>query len=275
MATSTSTRDRLIAATGLPLAWVEGVLRILRQEGFLQTGGRGGGKSAVHYDSRQFALIMLALAAPRLAEVVPAVKLLKDLPFQEEIPAGISHEPFPILQEQVANWIENAAVARRLGKPWTDDGLRRLLAWQINVCLEVGVAFITYEPAQGERIDTVYAKGPVLYPSLRRHTILTGEVLLAFGELWADTQLERERLAIRASSAKAGSENKNADTSPKVPASSTNQFPAKGSGAVASSEANGETASGEVSVSGGTGHDSMHEPDLFNHAGGFRCLTMT
>ena len=274
MATSTTTRDLLASSTGLSPAWISSLLRILQEVGLIPVGKRGGGRAAVHYDSRQFAIVMLGLMAPRLADAVAAVTLLKDLPFHHEQPAGQEAEPYAVLLDQIANWIEGAAVAHRLGKPWDDGSLRRLRAWNLDVCLETASAYVVDEFREGERVVTAYSKRSGPSPGLRRHTILNGNVLLAFGELWADTQLERERAAIRKASAKAASENENAGSSPKEPASVTNQSPAKGSEAVASSDTNGGVARGEASSRDRTDHDSDSEPDLFHHAGSARCLTL-
>jgi len=285
MASSTITRDRLLSSTGLDRAMVDSLMRALRDEGVLPRAGQGGGKGAVHYNSRILALLMLSLAALRPVDAAAVAMRLRDFRFQSHSHEDRGSRPYEILGDELANWIEGAASAARLGKSFTDESLRMLRSWQLNICLESSVVFISVDYQEGEATDTIYAGDSPASPGLRRHTILNGEVLLAFGELWADTLISRELAALRKPSAatqelsaRAEPENVNAGyLCQEAPASTNNQSHlASGTDGFSTSDTNGTGSGRQSSDRGGIGHDSFgDEPDLFSRSRSVPCLTMS
>lgn len=229
MATATRTNELLPPILGLLFSTVERLLRALREAGLLPVGKPGGGKGSAHYDAYNFAYILLGLAGLMTSDAPEAVLALRSLPLRGQQPKPVkAKSALPTLEDQLAAWIKNAGAARRHGAAWDPEAEAVLRSWTMELCLNPLHAIITAQTGEGETV-IVYAAEPTdSVPGVRRLTVISGDVLLAVGELLADTEKQLDQARANASP-----ESKNAGhPCQKVPALLGDQPRANGTGSV-------------------------------------------
>ena len=191
VATATRTNELLPPILGMLFSTVERLLRALREAGLLPFGKPGGGKGSAHYDAYHLAYILLGLAGLAPSDAPEAVLALRSLPFfgPPSMPEGVK-PPLPTLEDQLADWIKGAGAARRHDATWFLEDKAVLQSWTMQLCLNPLHALITIQPKEGEdEIQILYAADPeASVPGVRRLTVISGDVLLAVGELLADTE---------------------------------------------------------------------------------------
>ena len=189
MATATRTNELLPPILGLLFSTVERLLRALREAGLLPVGKPGGGRGSAHYDAYHFAYILLGLAGLMTSDAPEAVLALRSLPFRGQQPEPVgAKSALPTLEDQLADWIKNAGAAPRHGAAWTPEAKAVLRSWTMELSLNPLHAIITAQTGEGETV-IVYAAEPTdSVPGVRRLTIISGDVLLAVGELLVDTE---------------------------------------------------------------------------------------
>ncbi len=189
MATGTLVNERLPSVLGILPSTLERLLRALQVAGLLPKGQPGGGrKGAAHLKDLHLSYVMLGCAGLQPSEAPDAVRSLRSVPWRwtnnasQDVGAAL-----PTLEDMLAYWIDRVAQPYRQGGQWFPGALVVLRSWQIQLCLAPLHAIITVQTTAGETTH-VYAADPTLAPGLRRLTILSGDVLLAAGELLADTE---------------------------------------------------------------------------------------
>ena len=189
MATGLQVIARLAPLLGLLSSTLERQLRAQRLAGQLPTGRPGGGKFSAHFEAQHFANIILGLAGSEPSDApAAAVELLRLMPLLNTVnpPTGVP-QPLPALEDQLADWLASIAEAYRRGGQDQRDIVATFRSWEISLCLNPRRAEILTDVAKQRWI--VYASGdsPLAPLALRRVTVLHGELMLAAGELLADS----------------------------------------------------------------------------------------
>lgn len=117
MATSAQVIDQLASVTGFLPSTVTRLLRVLRAVDLVPTGGRGGGKSSVHFEVGHLAYVLLGMAGHHSSDGPEAARMLAALPYTSASPltdeqkATLAKAPRPCgtLEESLAAWIRFAA----------------------------------------------------------------------------------------------------------------------------------------------------------------------
>lgn len=189
MATGTLAAERLPAEFGLLPSTVERMLRAEQVAGLLPIGRPGGGrKGAAHLDALHLAYVMLGCAGSQPSEAPDAVMKLRALPLysSHNLPKDVG-APLPTLEDQLAHLIYGAGAARRADAKWFPDALAILQSWELEMSLDPLFAVIRAQTSAGES-RCVYSVDPTPRPGLHRKTTLSGNVLMAMGELLVDTE---------------------------------------------------------------------------------------
>jgi len=145
--------------------------------------GKGGGKSAAHYDARHLAAVLIGLAAVRPGAAPDAVEELGSLPYLE---CGYApNPPLPTLQAMLADQLCRIVDAMFSGQRAEATTTGRYRAMEVSFCFKpLRATIVGYH---GSRIIYAYATEPGPKWALRRVTILSGDLLVAAAELLADT----------------------------------------------------------------------------------------
>jgi len=189
MATGTLVNERLPSVLGILPSTLERMLRALQVAGLLPKGRPGGGrKGAAHLDSLHLGYVMMGCAGWQPSEAPDAVRQLRALPHYRSFnaPADVGG-PLPTFEDQLAHTIWGASAARRADTVWFPDAEATLRSWELQMSLDPLFAVIQVETSAGESRQ-IYSVDPSPRPGLRRQTIVSGDVLMAMGELLADTE---------------------------------------------------------------------------------------
>ena len=189
MATGTLVTERLPSVLGILPSTLERMLRALQVAELLPKGRPGGGRGgAAHLGMLDLAYVMLGCAGLQPSEAPDAVMQLRGLPLFKSFNAPDDvGAPLPTLEDQLAHSIDGAAAARRAGCQWFPDAVAVLQSWELQMSLDPLFAVIQVQTSAGETCQ-VYSVDPTPRPGLRRQTVLSGHVLMAMGELLADTE---------------------------------------------------------------------------------------
>jgi hypothetical protein len=134
----------------------------------------------------------------------------------------------PTLEDQLANWIGDIAEALGRGYPASDPGFDPIRSMKLALCLNPRQAIVTVGPDGPGQTTIVYAADPGPTLAMRRLTILSGELLMAAGELLADSNeqiaaIECMQFLASSQPAKAGAGQKYAGSARTEPASFRDQ----------------------------------------------------
>ena len=193
MATGTLATERLPPVLGILPSTLERMLRALQVAELLPKGRPGGGRKggAAHLDKLHLAYVMLGCAGLQPSEAPDAVMRLRGLPLFKSFNAPNDvGAPLPTLEDQLADSIHGAGAARRAGGNWFPDAAATLQSWELQMSLDPLFAVIQVQTSAGETCQ-VYSVDPTPRSGLRRQTVLSGHVLMAMGELLADTEKQR------------------------------------------------------------------------------------
>ncbi len=211
MATALQVIGRLAALLGLLPSTLERQLRAQRLAGQLPTGRPGGGRVSAHFEAQHFANVILGLAGAEPSDAPDAAVALRAMSLQDDWnpPPGAT-VLLPTLEDQLAEWLDVIAEAyRRGGQAW-DMVAATLAQWEMSLCLRPRQAVIAIGLV-GDPTQRVISYGAgddeARAAALRRVTVLHGELMLAAGELLADsTEQIKAIAAIQPQPAKAGAE---------------------------------------------------------------------
>ncbi len=213
MAAITHTLASLPQSLGGSTSNLERLIRALRVARLLPLGKPGGGKGAAHYGAIHLAYILVGHAGQLPSDAPEAVRALRSLRWMRHpLPEGVL-EPLPTLEDMLADWIVRAGRARREGGAWLPESEAVLRSWTMQLCLNPIQAIITVRREDGKKHAIVYTNDPMApHPGVRRLTVISGDVLLAVGELLADTekQLATTPSLLDQAHAKASPESKSA-----------------------------------------------------------------
>lgn len=190
MATGTLTIERLPPVAGILPSTLERMLRAMVVANLLRKGRPGGGKKggAAHFELLELAYIMFGFAGLQPSDAPRAVMMLRGLPYYGSIdPSDEAMPPLPTLEDQIAHSIYGAGGARRNNATWFPDAVAALRSWELQMSLDPVFAVIQVDTTAGQSRH-IYSVDPNPRPGLRRQTILSGDVLMAMGELYADTE---------------------------------------------------------------------------------------
>lgn len=190
MATGTLVNERLPSVLGILPSTLERMLRALQVAELLPKGRPGGGRKggAAHLEPLPLAYVMIGCAGLQPSEAPNAVLKLRALPYYGSFnPPDDVGTPLPTLEDQLVHLIIGAGAARRNNATWFPDAIAALRSWELQMSLDPLFAVIQVETSAGETRH-IYSVDPNPRPGLRRQTILSGDVLMAVGELWADTE---------------------------------------------------------------------------------------
>lgn len=202
MATGLQVIGRFAPLLGLLPSTLERQLRAQRLAGQLPTGKPGGGRFSAHFGAGHLANVILGLAGPEPSDAPAAVEALRLMPFQPDfstVPANMP-QPLPTFEDQMAYGIGAMAEACRLGGMAHVGKAAAYRTIQLSLCLNPRQAVIAFGPPDPKQVVICYAIGDAPL-ELWRVTILRGSLLVAAGELLADT-IEQTK----AQPAKAGAE---------------------------------------------------------------------
>jgi hypothetical protein len=185
MATGLQVIGRLAPLLGLLPSTLERQLRAQRLARQLPTGRPGGGKFSAHFEAQHFVNVILGLAGPEPSDAPAAAAALRLMPLQtaKNPPPGVP-PPLPALEDQLADWLAVIAEAYRRG----GKDLRAIVAtfqdWELSLCLNPRRAVIQTDVSKQRVILYAIEDAPF---ALRRVTVLHGNLMLAAGELLADS----------------------------------------------------------------------------------------
>lgn len=249
MSTGPQVLERLAPICRMHLATGERYFAELRAAGIIPKSGKGGGKSAVHFESLHIAYAILSFGAPQPGGAVDAAKRLGELwPVEDKTPS---------LLYFLTNKITDRAKHVLHGDTkYLSDPAQ---GWELTLCLDPLEAWMSWTAKDGSEQRLRYAvKQPDQYPllrgflppeinrGLRRLTIITLDVLNAAAELWADTIARQQNLPIPTAPA---AETENAALAGAAPIQDRNPIPA-----TSKREHRGERGISQALSSRGPGH---------------------
>jgi hypothetical protein len=225
MSTGPQVRESLAPICRMHPATVERYFAELMAAGILPKSGRGGGKSAVHFDSLHLAYSILSFGAPTPGGAVDAVRKLAGL-FPESAQPGDAS-----LRTILAGEIETRA--RYILQGQADKISEDPHKWELTLCLDPVMVWMTWM-VEGAEKRRKYLESPQLnLPSMkhpqdanrgiRRLTIITVDVLNAAAWLYADTLARQQNLPIPTAPA---AETENAALAGAAPIQDRNSIPA-------------------------------------------------
>lgn len=194
MSTAAQVIDRLAPLLGQLPSTVDRYLRADRSARFVPSGGRGGGKNSAHFEDHDIAKVLMSFAGLQPSDGPDAIRQLRGLPYRGSQNHPDVAPPLPTLEDQIADWIRKVARPYTLGEHWLPDSLEILRSWQIQLCLNPRSAIIQFGVGDAPAVH-IYAADATEGPAMRRLTLLTGDVLLACAELYADTVIQRNAVA--------------------------------------------------------------------------------
>lgn len=238
MATSAAVIQGISQATGLRPSGIDRVVRSLRDADLVPKGGRGGGKSAAHYEVHHLANVLMALASADPINGAAAVQELRPLcrVLQLDADGRPIGPPRPDGEPKFNTFGEFMDFNIRFWANLGDRGQDRespifnSQSWEICLCLRPLFAVVSMDADTTQRPTApfVFTETGTASPKLplRRLTLLTVAPLITAANLALDTDRHRRSndLLSEPTHANASSESKNAgDLCHKVPASSKNQ----------------------------------------------------
>ena len=189
MATGKQVIERLAPLTGLRPATLDRQLRAQRLAGQLPAGLPGGGKLSAHFETHHLAAVLIGLAGPMPSDAPEAAVALRSMPYRgtQNPPRDVS-QPLPMkFEDQLVEWIDGIAAALGRGHPADDPGFAPIRSIKLGLCLNPLQAIITVGPDGPDQTTIIYAANPEMPFAVRRLTILSGDLLMAAGELVADS----------------------------------------------------------------------------------------
>jgi hypothetical protein len=102
-----------------------------------------------------------------------------------------TEQPLPTLEDQLADWLSIIADAHRRGEMASVAAFQHI---EISLSLRPRRAWISVTQPDGTTNVIIYAAEQTVF-ALTRVTVLSGEVLLALGELLADTIQQTDAIA--------------------------------------------------------------------------------
>jgi len=190
MSTAAQVIDRLVPPLGLLPSTMDRYLRADRSASFVPSGGRGGGKNSAHFEDYDLAKVLMSLAGLQPSDGPEAIRQLRGLPYRGSRNHPDVAPPLPTLEDQITYWINKVALPYTRGEHWLPESLEVLRSWQMQLCLNPRAAIIQVGVGPAPAVH-IYAADATEGPAMRRLTLLTGDVLLACGELYADTVIQR------------------------------------------------------------------------------------
>ncbi len=197
MATAAEVIERLAPLTGLLPSTLDRQTRAQRLADQLPTAGHGGGRyRSRHYDAHHLTAVLLGLAGAQPSDAPEAFAALRSMPYRgTQNPQPDVSPPLPTFEDQLADWIRNGAAAYRTGKAAADACYALFRTMELALCLNPRQAIINIGPGGPGQTTIIYAANPDMPFALRRLTILSGDLLMAAGELVADTIEQHDAIA--------------------------------------------------------------------------------
>lgn len=244
----------------------------IQQEELTPSGGQGGGSGAVHWQSDHIVHTVLSIAASSPSNASHEVRLFDSLPYVGSRPAGLPAPGGRHFGSALGCIFEKLASRLSKGEPLTPESEAMVRSWTLTLCNDADMPYaqLTMDDGTG-RVAYFFHKGTLKESPVRRLTILSGEVLLGFSKLLADTYIHENsikaiQLLNASKPAKLAQEIENAGNHlchEAGPASYSDRSPATGSDSLNASEATrGRGNSQECDSPGRDGHCSETELDL-------------
>lgn len=244
----------------------------IQRAGLTPSGGQGGGSGAVHWQSDHLALTALAIAASSPSSAVQDVRLVDSLPYAGSRPAGLPAPGGHHCGSALGYTFEKMALRLSRGEVLTQESEAMVKSWTLTLCNDTDVPYAQLTIADDTgRTAYFFHNGILKEAPVRRLTILSGEVLLGFIKLLADTYIHENSIkAIQfldaSKLAKLGQEDESAGDHLRQeagPALSSDRPPATGSDSVNAADATrGRGNSQGCDSPGRDGQDSKTELDL-------------
>ncbi len=244
----------------------------IQQDGLTPSGGQGGGSGAVHWQSDHMVHTVLSIAASSPSNASHEVRLSDSLPYAGSRPAGLPAPGGHHFGSALGCTFKKLALPFSRGEGLTPESEALVRSWTLTLCNDTDMPYaqLTVDDGTG-RVAYFFHKGTLKEAPVRRLTILSGEVLLGFSKLLADTYIHENSIkAIQfldaSKPAKLAQEIENAGDHlchKASPASYSDRPPATGSDSVNASEATrGRGNSQGCDSPGRDGHCSETELDL-------------
>lgn len=176
-----------------PITSQEKKLTAAQQAKLVPTGGQGGGSGSVHWQSDHLTHTALLLAVSRPADVDREVRLWDSLPYRGSNPPGLPAPGGHHLGSVVGGTFAKIALHFSRGESLTPESEAIIRSWRLTLGSEPPYAQMTMDDGSG-RIDYFFHSGRLEDVPVRRLTVLTGEVLLGFSKLLADTYIHENSI---------------------------------------------------------------------------------
>ncbi|WP_140886698.1 hypothetical protein [Muricoccus nepalensis] len=182
------------------------ILRVLRDAGLIPKGEVGGAQHNSHFDCGHLAYVLLSFAAHQLSDAALTAAALGSMRMFASAPGGEPREPGQCLHDAVAQAVDDAG-------RWTlaHKGSTELLVWPERVPLTIELSMDM--PQSGkvvwreDRYDYYIPQGfGADVGGVVRKTYLDRRMIMAAGDLWADTLSRRGSLPLPPTSTPAVSE---------------------------------------------------------------------
>lgn len=243
-----------------------------QQDKLLPSGGQGNASGGVHWQSDHMTHVVCLIPASSPSNAPHNARLLDGLPYAGSHPAGLPAPGGHHLGSALGHTLEKLALRFSKGESLTPESEALVRSWTLTLCIDADMPYaqLTMDDGAG-RAAYFFHKGTLKAAPVRRLTILSGEVLLGFSKLLADTYIHENSIkAIQfldaSKPAKLAQEIENAGNHlchEATPASFSDRPPATGSDSVNATEATrGRGNSQECDSPGRDGHCSQTELDL-------------
>jgi hypothetical protein len=185
MATALQVIGRLAPLLGLLPTTLERQLRAQRLAGQLPTGRPGGGKFSAHFEAQHFANVILGLAGSEPSDAPDAAAALRTM-LRTGQPEDVLREALPTFEDQIADWLGDIAEAHRHRRRDWVRFANIFQHWEMSLCLKPRQAVISRRLPGSPEVVIRYASEDATH-ALSRVTVLHGSLMLAAGELLADS----------------------------------------------------------------------------------------